>query len=103
MVLDWLNELKLYILIGVVAAIGSLKAVVFTNKTRMCERVVDFFVGVVCGSAAGFYVAPDMGDWMACLVALFVATACILVLESTLTMIPSIVKKYVKNTIGVDV
>lgn len=97
MSVQWIKSNSEWISIIGVSTLGSLKAITYTKKSKIYERLLDFAVGIVCGMLVGFYVVHDMGFIAALIVALMSAVSGVLILESVLTNIPMFISEYIKS------
>lgn len=93
-----LNFDFLAIVIG--ALLGSAKANTEFGKHKTCiPRLIDLFVGVFCGIALALHFANRDSAALSGGLALLGGVSGTMAIDVFLQMLPSIVKKYIKNTV----
>lgn len=85
----------------VVSIVGSMKAISFTKKDPVCERLIDFALGILSGVLMGFYVAPKIGMLASLIVALISAIGGVLIIEAIATSAPSLIIIWLKGKLGI--
>lgn len=98
MVHTQLNLDVLAIVIG--AVLGSAKANTEFSKDKTCfPRLIDLFVGVFCGIALALHFANEQSAALSGGLALLGGVSGAMVIDVFMQMLPSIVKKYIKDTV----
>lgn len=89
-----------FLIIIVGAILGSAKANSEFSKEKTCgARVLDLALGVFCGVGLAFHFANSQSATLSGGLALLGGVSGAVVIDVFMQMLPSIVKKYIKDTV----
>lgn len=87
-----------YLVVLLGSLIGSIKTSLYTNhNSSTLDKVLDILVGMFCGLLTGYHFAHSHGLLVAGLLALSGSATGAIIIESTVEILPKLVKEYLKK------